>query len=867
MQRRTIIVDGPLAFRMRRIVAARAGEIGTEIITLPLLAARLSGGFARPAAGEDVEQAVRAALDQGGFAVLDPCRDLPGMVRALSASLQTLWREGRLADGLEARDAKAGDVALVEERVRATLPQGVLIAPDLALRASAHLAIAATVLGEVELDRVFSVAPVWRDLLNALSKHTRLTWRAPPSDAGWFGGEHLNGADSEPAAPTYVECANARAEAVEALRWLRAHLALGSVRPHEIAICAAATQSWDDHFLALAADAGLPLHFAHGRPALATNSGQACAALAELLLRGLTQNRMRRLLAHSQGRAPLLRNLPGDWMKGLSAAASLTNVEHWRAALDFAFAQRQPGSTDPRPMLLPAIELLSRGGEAAAEAGAKLLPPAAQPIWAGALRRAPVAAIEHTLRDLRFADETDPGAAAAWGPASLIAGAPRPYLRMLGLTARGWPRPKRDDPFLTERIADDADDDRALFAHLRARARGECIVSRSRRSPEGGRLAASPLVERVASWTPLARDRRPAHAFNAADRLMARPEEARERPAIAAATSSWRNAINPELTGHDGRVHADHPLIVATLAKPQSATSLRLMLRDPLAYLWRYALGLKTPDAAPDGLALEPREYGVLLHDLLARAVARLEPTPGLAAASNEEVVAAIAFACDALAPNWPLKHATPPPLLWRHTLARARADASRALEMTRAANSRSWAELAFGESVDEGGPDLPWRPTAEVALEKSGLKIRGAIDRLDLSPERNVRVTDYKTGRPPSEDSFLLRGGLELQRIIYTIAVRRLLADVNRIQAQLVYLNGDAKPMREIDMNATAFEGFVTTAVAVQKRGDTVSGDEAFAENYDLRLMLPAFMDYAQVKRAKRKNALKDLSRIWGAE
>ncbi|MGH6950798.1 MAG: PD-(D/E)XK nuclease family protein, partial [Vitreimonas sp.] len=126
MKRRTIIVDGPLAFRMRRIVAARAGEIGAEILTLPLLAARLNGGFARPAASEDIEQAVRGALDQGGFAVLEPGRDLPGMVRALSASLQGLWREGRLAEGLEARDAKATDVALVEERVRTVLPRGML---------------------------------------------------------------------------------------------------------------------------------------------------------------------------------------------------------------------------------------------------------------------------------------------------------------------------------------------------------------------------------------------------------------------------------------------------------------------------------------------------------------------------------------------------------------------------------------------------------------------------------------------------------------------------------------------------------------------------------------------------------------------
>ena len=42
MNRRTVIVEGPLAFRMRRIAAARQGEAGVQIMTLPQLAARLA---------------------------------------------------------------------------------------------------------------------------------------------------------------------------------------------------------------------------------------------------------------------------------------------------------------------------------------------------------------------------------------------------------------------------------------------------------------------------------------------------------------------------------------------------------------------------------------------------------------------------------------------------------------------------------------------------------------------------------------------------------------------------------------------------------------------------------------------------------
>jgi hypothetical protein len=46
--RSTLAVHGPLAIRMQRLAAARQGNIGREILTLPLVAARLAGGFIAP---------------------------------------------------------------------------------------------------------------------------------------------------------------------------------------------------------------------------------------------------------------------------------------------------------------------------------------------------------------------------------------------------------------------------------------------------------------------------------------------------------------------------------------------------------------------------------------------------------------------------------------------------------------------------------------------------------------------------------------------------------------------------------------------------------------------------------------------------
>jgi hypothetical protein len=298
MLRRTVIIDGPLTFRMRRLAAARNAEAGLQIMTLPALAARLAGGFLRAAGPQELEPAIRAAIDPGGFADLDRMRALPGMTRALLATLGKVWDADLDLQALAADGARLADLALIEQRVHATLPPGALTPRHLRDRAIERTRHAGILLGAVELDGVMQVPPVWRPLLAALADTTELTWRAAAAaDRGWFRVEIIEAALGAPAPPELVSCANPHAEVVEALRWLRQLLASGRARPEEIAIAAASPQGWDEPFLVLARTAGLPLHFSHGVPALSTREGQACAALADTLLNGISQDRIRRLSA------------------------------------------------------------------------------------------------------------------------------------------------------------------------------------------------------------------------------------------------------------------------------------------------------------------------------------------------------------------------------------------------------------------------------------------------------------------------------------------------------------------------------------------------------------------------------------------
>ncbi|WP_311028633.1 PD-(D/E)XK nuclease family protein [Mesorhizobium koreense] len=882
MNRRTVIVEGPLAFRMRRIAAARQAEAGVQIMTLPQLAARLTGGFTRPARSEDLDPAIRSALDAGGFVELESIKNLPGMTRSVAWTLTRLWNaDFALADRAH-ESARLQDLMTIEARVCAGLPAGVLSPRDLRDAALQRVTHAPAVLGTVELDRVVRVAPVWRPLLLALARQVPLAWRNPGDpDAAWFTGELASDARPTPASPEIVSCASPRAEVVEALRWIRELIASGRARPDEIAVCATATEDWDDHMLVLAGDAGLPLHFSHGLPALASWEGQVCAALADVLLNGLSQDRVRRLFGHSAGRSRGLDALPPTWAQGLRPGAALFELEQWRRALDEAHTHRTDG-VDVRPLLIPVLEVLARGAGAADAAGGLLLGRAARALWVEALRRAPPEALEFSLQELRLPDGRDAGACAVWCPASHLAAAPRRFVRLLGLTTRSWPRRSGEDPLIPSHILSRealdseslTEEDRRAYSIITAQAGGALVLSQIRRNAQGGLLAPSPLVPHSPRATALKRARIPSHAFSEADRLLARPEEAASSLMLRAADACWRDRRSPAVTAHDGRVRQDHPVIARAIAQVQSATSLRLMLRDPLGFVWRYALGWRQLVEDEQPLSLDARAFGELVHEMLKHTVDVLEPDPGYVRAARHEIENALDAASATIAAHWPLERSTPPVLLWHHTLAAARDLALKALTLDEAFQpvTRSWTELAFGREDDGTTPagDLLWPPTGQVIIPGAGLRIRGSIDRVDFNSAHNgVRVSDYKTGAEPAKASEIVLGrGAELQRVLYALAARQLVADNPRVIARLVFLGTDRpRPynLPDVDQAISDISAHLSAAVDLLRRGVALPGPDAREDWNDFALALPAAPAvYFQSKQAALGRAFGDFARIW---
>lgn len=154
-------------------------------------------------------------------------------------------------------------------------------------------------------------------------------------------------------------------EAIEAMRWARALMASGQAKPEEIAIATTSAGDHDASFLSLRADADFALHFVHGLPVTATRDGQAAAALADIVARGLSRLRLHRLVSLTGADSPMLTDLPEGWIRILGTAP-LDTPDAWGRLLSGRSAGDWPDGMDHGPALRVLVDLLHRGPRARA---------------------------------------------------------------------------------------------------------------------------------------------------------------------------------------------------------------------------------------------------------------------------------------------------------------------------------------------------------------------------------------------------------------------------------------------------------------------------------------------------------------------
>jgi PD-(D/E)XK nuclease superfamily len=336
-------------------------------------------------------------------------------------------------------------------------------------------------------------------------------------------------------------------------------------------------------------------------------------------------------------------------------------------------ARRLAGWRRPVRTLLDILRLLATGPEAARQAGERLLLKLPLKLWERALEEGPPSALLVTLTNLRVDDKLEPAAHPIWTSAISLAAAPRPFVRLLALNAGRWPRRISEDRLIPDHIIaikdldplPVADGDRRDFATIIASAK-HAAISFSRRDVEGRLLGRSPLISDI-NEIYLSRGRIPDHAASESDRLLARPSEFRMTPIARSGLGSWQDWYRPGITAHDGLVRPAHPRLQKVFRQTMSATSLKMLLRDPLRFVWRYALGWRQPEESEEPLTLDALSFGNLVHEVLETAVSVLETNGGFGMAKPKAIEKAIGVAVGAVASRWESEQPVPAPIIWRN--------------------------------------------------------------------------------------------------------------------------------------------------------------------------------------------------------
>jgi len=881
-RRSTIVCHGRHAMRCERLHAARVRRHGVQIMSFEQAAVRLAGGFIKPIDDETLRSTLQSVLPHTPLGELENIKSLPGMVNAAADTLHKVWRAGiDLA-------ARAGDhprleaLARLEAAVLTELPTGMLRPVDIVVHARSRIHHAQRVLGDLTIQGLTELSPCWRPLLLELALQMPVTWNAGPRRIPvWLAGSAVEIIETKAEHPdvSVASAASGLHEAIEALRWVRSLLASGDVSPHEIAIASASPAEYDDHFLALRSDANIDLHFVHGVRTVTTRDGQAAAALADILVRGLSQTRIRRLAALC-GDGAALSALPEGWLRVLPTDAPMATPIAWNRLLSRLAAKDWPDGQDHIPTLKSAVELLAKGPDAADEIGQAFLSGRAQAIWRKALMAGPAASIDTSLENLKQDDGLDSCVSVAWMPASALAASPRRFVRLIGLNSSRWPRGISEDRLLPDHIIPTQvldplpinQADRRDFETILATTSGQLVLSRPRRDSDGRLLGRSPLLAGLGAEAYLRRNAVPLHAFSETDRLMARTGEFRASPQAASALACWRDWKRDEITAHDGKVRPDHPLIQAILDRTQSASSLRRLLRNPLGFVWVYGLNWSAPETGAEPLVLEPLEMGELVHMVLDIALQSIEAAGGLGSATGQAIADLVAAAAARVAADWESERPVPPAVIWTRTIEDARVTASNALTYgnQELAGARSFAEVPFGGSMAKSEGAIPWDPSTRVEIPGAGFAIKGYIDRLDILDDgKRAIVRDYKTGRAP-RSAIRLNGGKELQRCLYGFAVKSLLGEDVGITASLLYPRENLDlQLDDPDAVLSEVTGYLVAARSNLQSGLAIPGPDTGDDYDDLAFALPANAGatYCKRKRPIAAAMLGDAAQVWEAE
>jgi len=193
-----------------------------------------------------------------------------------------------------------------------------------------------------------------------------------------------------------------------------------------------------------------------------------------------------------------------------------------------------------------------------------------------------------------------------------------------------------------------------------------------------------------------------------------------------------------------------------------SASRLEAYVTCPFFFFVGSVLGLEAREEPAEGL--DARQLGNIYHRMLQDVYGDSMVTD---TTSLEQLLEALPRVAERVLDDAPEREGFRETAWWQQTRREIVENVRRSLEALAEVNGEwvpSFFEMPFG---------LWGQPPLVVETEDDCLRLRGAIDRVDVSSERMVRVIDYKTGGPSAFTKKAIADGKKLQLPLYALAAR----------------------------------------------------------------------------------------------
>lgn len=246
-----------------------------------------------------------------------------------------------------------------------------------------------------------------------------------------------------------------------------------------------------------------------------------------------------------------------------------------------------------------------------------------------------------------------------------------------------------------------------------------------------------------------------------------------------------------------------------------SASALETYARCPFRYFLSAVLGLMPQEEPERVLTVQPRDRGALLHGILHDFFVRLRQAGQLPLSTQDKaaLLRTLAHVAEEHFHTFARTRATGFPLLWE--IERERMQERLAALLAREYQAEgdflpSAFEAYFGtETTQQDEPFFPPGPVQFVLDDGEEIRLRGRIDRIDLSADqRRARILDYKTGKAPRGR---FAGGMALQLPLYMFAARTLRPAQTWVSAEYALVDQGYKGTTAVFTDETWSESLVT--------------------------------------------------------